>query len=382
MNRRQHSRPAGIALLLPLLILIVAACAETPSRPFDVARIGVVAPLSGEFAFQGRDVVEATRLAVEEWNGAGGVRGLHLELIPVDEAASPRRLLIDPRVLAVTGYPNSNAAKQARTTYGDPANPAVVSLARGGSDTPPSGVVELSPVIDQVQEVAAAAVAYNFGPSSVTIVSSGTADDIAAAQRFAAVAKERGLDIRATITLAAVETNYAQAAMIVRSTAAQLVYITGHGFDAGALWAELRPRDSRIRLIVGAGAFDEGFRRTAGGFFDGVSAIDLMLRPADAPEAADFLRAYTARFGRAPSVLAARAYDAARLTLQAVADAGQAGTPTRAAVRSALTSVTEFEGILRTYPIANGAPSSWKLAIYRLDREGRPTLIGEPEIKQ
>jgi branched-chain amino acid transport system substrate-binding protein len=374
--------PSLLTFVLLSLLVLIAACAETPVRPFDIARIGVVAPLTGEFAFQGRDVVEATRLAVEEWNETGGVRGLHLELIPVDEAVSPRRLLIDQRVLAVTGYPSPDAAKQARVTYGDAANPVAVNLARGGSDTPPDGVVELAPVIDQVQEVAAAAVAFNFGPSSVTIVSSGTAEDIAAAQRFAAVAKERGLDIRGTITLAAIETNYAQAAMIVRSTAAQLVYITGHGFDAGALWAELRPRDSRIRLVVGPGAFDEGFRRTAGGFFEGVSAIDLMLRPADAPEAADFIRAYTARFGRAPTVLAARAYDGARLTLQAVADAAQEGRPNRAAVRSALSSITEFEGVLRTYPLANGVPSAWKLAIYRLDREGDPTLIGEPEIRE
>lgn len=378
-QRRHHRHAALVAVLFPFIAL--TACATTPSQPFDVARVGVVAPLTGEFAADGRDVVDGVRLAVEEWNIAGGVRGLHLELIPVDEAAPPTRLLADPRMMAVAGYPSPAAAERAHALFADPAAPATVMLARTAATELPAGLVELAPRIDQVQEVAAAAVAFNFGPSSVTIVSSGTAEDIAAGEAFGRVAKERGLDVRTTITLAAVETNYGQAAALVRNTAAQLVYVTGRGFDAGALWAELRPRDTRIKLILGPGAYDEGFRRTAGGFFDGVNAIDLTLHTADAPAGGAFIRAYAARYGHEPSTLATRAYDGARLVLQAVAEASRNGTPSRQAVRAALSAITSFEGVLRIYPLANGAPSAWKLALYRLDREGTPTLVGEPEIK-
>jgi branched-chain amino acid transport system substrate-binding protein len=367
---------------LTLLILATAlpalAC-RVESAPFDVARVAVAAPLTGESAPAGRDVTEGAHLAVEQWNEAGGVHGLRLEMVTVDEGEAPARLSADARMLAAVGYTSPAAAARVRDAFSAATAPATVLLAHAGAMPP--GEAALAPAPDQVAEVAAAAIAFNFGPSSIAIVASGTAEDIAAAQAFSRYAAERGLQVRATFTLAAIETNYARVAGSVQASGAQLVYVTGHGYDAGALWGELRPRDSRVKLILAPGGFDEGFRRTAGGFLEDVNAIDLTIRPGDAPDGPDFIRAYSDRFGHAPTALAARAFDATRLALRAIADAAEKGTPTRAAVRAALAGVTRFPGVLRVYPLAGGTPSGWKLALYRLDRDGVPLLVGEPEIK-
>src|SRR5438270_889120 len=92
-----------------------------------------------------------------------------------------------------------------------------------------------------------------------------------------------GRDVTDAVALAVDETNYIQAATLVRNAAVQIVYVIGHGYDAGSLWADLRTRDARVRLALAPGAYDEGFRRTAGGFFEGVIVVEPMVHPGDAP---------------------------------------------------------------------------------------------------
>jgi branched-chain amino acid transport system substrate-binding protein len=361
--------------------IALAACRRTP---FDVARVGAVAPLAGERAAEGREVVDAVRLAVEEWNGAGGVYGLHLELTVLDEhPPTARRLVLDRRVALAIGYLDLTAAAAAREALSEPDAPAAVLLVNPDPRPAPqpAGVVVLAPARAQVAEVAAAAVAYNFGPVTVAVVASGNADDVAAARAFVAVAPTRGLRVVADLTLAAVETNYARVAGLLRAAAPSVIYVAGRGLDAGALWAEVRPRDSRARLVLGPGALDEGFYRTGRGFLDGVYALETAARPADLPAAAAFVAAFTGRYGRPPAALAARAYDAATLGLRALASVSHDGMPARAAVRAALPAGGGFTGVLRTYPLLAGTPTGWKLALYRLDRDGALTLVGEPEIR-
>jgi branched-chain amino acid transport system substrate-binding protein len=49
-----------------------------------VAKIGVMVPLTGAFAADAEDVVNAAQLAVDDINAAGGVAGYRLELVPAD----------------------------------------------------------------------------------------------------------------------------------------------------------------------------------------------------------------------------------------------------------------------------------------------------------
>jgi ABC-type branched-subunit amino acid transport system substrate-binding protein len=371
---------APISLLLVTLAAVLPACRTT--APLIVARVVVAAPLASERAVAGRDVVDAVRLAVEEWQADAPAAGrLRLELVTVDEGATEplRALLRDPHLLLVVGFTDEAAATTARGLLAAPDAPAGVALANPGPGGRPAGLVELAPTTRQVQEVVAAALAYNFGPMPVAVIASADPEAVAAAQAFAALAPGRELPVRALFTLGGEDTDFMRLAQAVRAPAPQLVYVIGDGVDAGSLWAELRLRDARARLVLGPGVLSEGFYRTAGGFFDGVSALELTPQPAESERARDFFARFSARYGRAPTALAGRAYDAAALGLAAVR-AAAADTPTRPAVRAALAAVTSYQGVMRTYELADGAPTRWPLAMYRLGRDGAPTLIGEPEI--
>ena len=369
-------------LLLSAICLLLLAC-----RPasFDVARVGVVAPLTGEQAAVGRDIADGVRLAVEEWNHAGGVHGLHLELVTYDqEQAATRRLTADPRVVLTVGHSDLPAASAAQQAYADTIAPAAVLLARP-ADPPqavrPTGLVALAPTPEQVAAVAVAAVVYNFGPASVAVVASDNPEDLAGARAFIQAAPGRDLRVVATLTVPPLETNFTRMAASVRAAAPHVVYVAGRGVDAGALWTEVRLRDARIRLVLGPGALDQGFFSTAGGFVEGVVAIELSQWPSVTPAAVAFSATFTGRFGRPPSVAAAHAYDAAALGLRAIATATRGELPARSSVRAALTAETSLNGVLRRYSLSAGAPDTWTLAVYRLDRDGVPSLIGEAEIR-
>lgn len=368
--------PACLVLMASYLI---AACASPPR--FDVARVAVLAPLTGQDATMGQEIAAGVQLAVEDWNAAGGVHGLHLELVTTDDASSgPRRVSDDRRVVLAISH-TALPSPAARGTAVPAIPPPVILLGIGGAAQPGAGVVRLAPSAEQVAEVAAAAVAFNYGPVTLAVVSSAAPEDVAEAAAFIRAARARGIRVRAEYTLADVEASYAQAAGAVRAAAPQVLYVVGRGVDAGSLWAEIRPRDSRIRLVLGPGVLDEGFSRTAAGFLDGVSALDIAARPTDVQGAREFIARFTARYGRAPGPLAARAYDAATLGLRAIASATDGRAPSREAVRATLSAETALDGVLRPYTLANGAPSSWKLALYRLMPDGTPLLIGEPELR-
>ncbi|MFN8557193.1 MAG: ABC transporter substrate-binding protein [Dehalococcoidia bacterium] len=317
------ARPVPVpgALAVALTLALVAAIACAPPAPLDVARVAVVAPLSGDQAADGRAVADGVRLAVEEWNAAGGVHGLRLEVVTIDGAQPgvARRFAADPRIVMVVAYPG--LAPDAAAIGPEADAPAVVELGAGARTERSPGVVRLAPPPEQVARIAAAAIAYNFGPTTVAIVASGTPAAITEAQSFARAAPARGLRVVANVTLANLETGYGRVADTLRRAAPAIIYVAGRGYDAGALWSELRPRDSRTRLVLGPGVRDEGFARTGRGFFDGVLALELFVRPEDAPGAAAFDRRFDERFGHQPSVPAARGYDAAALGLRAVASA-------------------------------------------------------------
>lgn len=359
---------------------LLAACAR--ATPLDVARIAIVAPLTGDRTRVGRDLRDAVHLALDEWNVASGTHGLRLDPVVVDDSSRVglNRVMADPRVIGLIGGTALEAATTLSGYLERPGAPAAVLLTRTGRSVP-TGVVELAPAAEQLIELVSAAIAFQYGPVPVVVMVSGVTDAVEHAKVFARDAKLRELTVRGVLTLAPLETDYPRIAAIGRNMAAAVAYVYGNGYDAGALWAALRPLDTRIRLVMGPDTFDDGFLRTSGGFLDGVLFTETSARPADVRSAAPFVRAFTSRTGRPPGVWAGRGYDAARLLFRAVSNVARTPYPHAEQVRSALGALSEFEGAVRQYGIKDGVPTRWKLALYRLDRDGAPSLLGEPEIQ-
>ena len=60
-----------------------------PARAEDTIKIGVILPISGGAAYVGQDIGDGVRLAVDQINAVGGIKGRKLEILLRDEMLRP-----------------------------------------------------------------------------------------------------------------------------------------------------------------------------------------------------------------------------------------------------------------------------------------------------
>jgi ABC-type branched-subunit amino acid transport system substrate-binding protein len=113
-----------IRALIAGLAVILTGCggdsdsgsAEKRGQPQGPINIGVLLPLSGDNANIGADLLNATHLASDEINAAGGVLGRRVEIVPVDDGCDPQtgtaaaQRLLDSGIVGVAGGYCSAAA--------------------------------------------------------------------------------------------------------------------------------------------------------------------------------------------------------------------------------------------------------------------------------
>jgi len=102
-SRRRLLQGAASTAALGLVV-------PSPARAADAIKVGVLQPLSGGLENLGQQGVQGTRLAIEEANEAGGVRGRRFELVIADDKTDPktavertRELVQRDKVVAIFG---------------------------------------------------------------------------------------------------------------------------------------------------------------------------------------------------------------------------------------------------------------------------------------
>jgi branched-chain amino acid transport system substrate-binding protein len=105
---------ASVAVSLALVSAVNAA---------DVIKIGVQAPITGQYANEGQSIDYGVRLIAEQYNADGGILGKQIEVVTCDDEATAQkaaicaRRLVNEGVLAVIGSYTSGATEAAQATY-------------------------------------------------------------------------------------------------------------------------------------------------------------------------------------------------------------------------------------------------------------------------
>jgi len=103
-----------------LLVWALIGCRAAP----PLVKIGLVAPFEGANRPIGYDVIYSARLAVREINQAGGIDGVMVALVALDDSSEPdlaaqaaASLVIDPAVVAVIGHWGQQTTMAAAPIY-------------------------------------------------------------------------------------------------------------------------------------------------------------------------------------------------------------------------------------------------------------------------
>ncbi len=113
-----------MALALAMAVLIAPMLAGCGGES-ETIKIGLEAPLTGDYAYEGEGFEKAVGLLVEQTNEAGGLLGREVELVVEDDAGDPTQAalvaqrLVDADVVAVIGAYNSTATEPASEIYNE-----------------------------------------------------------------------------------------------------------------------------------------------------------------------------------------------------------------------------------------------------------------------
>ena len=326
----------------------LAGCAKHE----PVVKIGFVAPLTGDQAPTGQDMLHGAQLAVEHANARGPVLpGHRLELLALDDQRSPtqavaaaKKLVADRDVVAVVGHLNSSCTMPASAIY---------HAARMLNITPVSSNPQISRqgfdtfyrtcATDDLQGPAAALFIVNelqarriFVLDDMTTYGRGLANEL--------IKKLQALhaEVLGHEGITQGDKDFVALLTKIKSLNPDLVYFAGM-FPEGALLIKQRAEAGLGGAFMGGdGLFDATLitlatPQTAEGVY--LTTIGSDIRAIQSAQ--EFVTAYEERFGPI-GAYSAYAYEATSIAMWALRQAGQKD---RAAVLAAMNALKDYPGL-------------------------------------
>lgn len=353
----------------------------TPFVPKATIKISSQSPFSGDLAPGGTDIMRGAEMAAKQLAAPLTDLGYKIELVPYDDQNDigiavevAKKIVADPDVLCGVGPYASRILNQVKEIYHQ-AGLAFVSPSATAAFVTGSGYLEVNRVVGRhdAQGAAGAQFAKAQGYSRVFVISQGSDYAQFNAYHFRNEASRMGIDVVGNMTTEATE-KFEKLLDRVIATNAELVYFSTLSVEqAGTFF-----RESRAAGYTGAFLGNEGIDNPALLEFAGPLLIDgggmyytSIGAPASSfPGAANFLKDFETRFGAAPQIFAAQAYDAAGICMKAIEEAAKVNggeIPTRAEVAEAIRALQDYEGITGTYNFnKNGDPKPARYFVFQV----------------
>ncbi len=335
-----------------------------------VAKIGVVAPLSGDLSALGLGIRNSVDLAIRQANEAKTIPGWTLELAAEDDEAKPdvgknaaTKLAGEDEVVGVVGALNSSVSQSLQPVFAaanivqiSPANtgPSLTMGPDAANPKRPYPTFFRTCTTDIVQGGFAANYLYTtVGIKKVATIHDKKTYGQGLVDAFTAKYKELGGEIVAAETINPDDKDYGSVITKVKGANPEAVYYGGEYPQAGPLSQQMKAAGLNVPLMGGDGIFDPAFIELAGKTSDGDLATSVGAPTESLESAKTFVADYTAAGFKEPyGAYGAQSYDAANAIINALktslADAPDAKTAREATV-TAVGSVS-FEGA--TGPIA------------------------------
>jgi len=345
-----------LSFLLSALVLV--GC--TVTKP--IIKIGLVAPFEGLYRDMGYDALCAVKLALREWNEAGGVEGYMVELVALDDSAEPDQalgqaseLILDPLVMGVIGHFDDQTTLAASPVYQEGGVPLIApAVTAGGLEDYPSAF-RLGASEEALGRAAALFAWEELGARRLAVFDEGSG----LTQAFVVAAQDLG----ATVL------SYQDVDHLEKGEGFDLVFFGGRSWEGATLLLRLRGAGIEAPLMGGEGLNRPHLARWAGEAAEGTLYVTSAIL-VDDPR---FLADYRELTGADPGPRAALAYDAASLVLAALEKAIENdGRPTREGVLAALRD-QDYQGLTGSIVFnEKGEQIDPPIQLYVIDESGYP----------
>ena len=318
-----------------VVVLTLSAGWLAPALPQAVpVKVGVLAPLSGFAAADGKSVLTGIEIAAEEINAKGGLLGRRVELVVYDDQADPkqavsfaRRLVELDKVSLVIGGSYSGASLATAPVINEAGVPFIAAYAvhpditrgkpfafRMGLLGPVQGRVGAQLVHDlQLKRVAVLTIQNDFGRS----LEAG----------FRERAGKIGLEVVFADLYPPGNQNFTPVLARIPASGAEALYASGYYAEAANLVRQARALGMRIPIIGQEGYDSPKFIELAGPAAEGVLITTTLDRDSRNPEVQGFLKKYRTKAGIPADMVAASGYSALKVLAMAVQKVGRLDPP-------------------------------------------------------
>lgn len=350
-----------ILVLVATALLVLSGFTACTSKDKGTIKIGVNVELTGEAAVYGQPEKKAIELAVKEINDAGGILGKQVEAIYYDtktdgaeSTSNVTKLATEDKVVAIIGAAISGttmAAAPVANQYMVPMLTPSGSNAKVTNDgTTVYPYVYRACFIDPFQGVVIANFSSTeLGATKAAVIGSSSSDyakDLATI--FADQFEKNGGTVVAEEYYTDTDTDFnAILTKLQNAGEFDVLFIADYAVRAGLIIGQARTAGIMVP-IVGPDGFESPDLVALAGGADKVNDIYFSTHFSTLSEdqaVKDFIAAYTASAGSAPSALSALAYDAVYMLKQAIEDADSTD-PVK--VNTALEALKDFKGITGT----------------------------------
>jgi len=389
VNKRTF-KVAGVALVAASLAF--AGCGartdagSTGGSTGKVAKIGVIAPLSGDLSAMGLGIKNSVDLAIKQANASNAIPGWTLELAAEDDQATPdvgknaaTKLASDSAVVGIVGTLNSGVAQStipvldaAKIVQVSPAN-TNPSLTKGADylTAPKRANANYfrTCTTDDVQGPFAAQYLLGTGVKKVATVHDKTPYGQGLVTEFAKAFTAGGGTVVDAETINPDDDNFSAVISKVKAAAPQAVYYGGVYSEAGPFSKQMKSAGLNVPLMGGDGIYDGNFMKLGGTNGDLATSVGAPVETLASAKA--FLDGYkAAAYADGYSAYGAYAYDAAnsiiaalKVSLASASDAKSA----RAGTITAMSAVS-FDGATGKVAFDQyGDSVSRVLTVYKVD---------------
>jgi branched-chain amino acid transport system substrate-binding protein len=358
----------GRALLAFAALALVAACekkkvsppaagapAAAARAPGDKILLGHVTSMTGEQATFGQSTDHGVRLAVNEQNAKGGVKGHLVEVKTLDDQGKPEeaavaatRLISQDHVTLLIGNTASSrslAMGPIADTYGVPmVSPSSTNakVTKDGDKTRP--YVFRVCFIDPFQGTVMAKFARQTLKLDRIAVLRDVGHDysVGLADAFVAKLRELGGTVVDEESYKAGDQDFKAQLTSLKTKDPQAVYVPGYYTDVALIARQARELGMKVPLMGGDGWDSAKLFEIAGKSVEGCYFSNHYAPEEPDPRVQDFVKRYRETWGEAPGGLAALGYDAARVAMDAMT---RAGDLSGAAIKDALAATKAFPGV-------------------------------------
>jgi branched-chain amino acid transport system substrate-binding protein len=308
--------------LVLVAISVFAFMLPTQAAAADTIKVGIVLPLTGSQAAFGEIEKLSFDLALEEINGAGGIKGKKLEFLMEDDTGRPevgrsvaeKLITKDKVVMLGGGYSSSVTAGLAGVAQQN----RIPFLINTGSadDITEKGfdyVFRLNPPASEYSSGVEEFLAEVVKPKSVVILYENTKFGTSSSKAFAKSCEKLGIEVMLNEGYEHAGIDYKPILIKVKQLNPDIVYMVSYVMDAALLMRQSRELRLTPKLFIGGGAgftLPE-FNENAGKAANYVVSATLWHQVLPLPGAMDYFNRFKAKYNKDTEYHGAEAYAAA-----------------------------------------------------------------------